>query len=65
MGQDLSAREILKNVYQLPKPNTSIMEIKLEITRIKRKKEKVKVREFTRFEKYYDCLLYTSDAADE
>ncbi len=60
MGQDLTASEIMKNVYQLPKPNTSIMEIKLEITRIKRKKEKVKVREFTRFEKFYDSGKYSS-----
>ena len=60
MGQDLTVSEIMKNVYQLPKPNTSIMEIKLEITRIKRKKEKVKVREFTRFEKFYDSGKYSS-----
>ena len=30
------------------------MEIRLEITRKKRDKEKTKVREFTRYEKYYD-----------
>ena len=59
-GQDLNAYEIMDRVYAIPKPNTSIMEIRLEITRIKRDKEKTKVREFTRYEKYYDKGEYRS-----
>ena len=59
-GQDLNAYEIMDRVYAIPKPNTSIMEIRLEITRIKRDKEKTKVREFTRYEKYYDKGKYRS-----
>ena len=39
-GQDLTADEIMDRVYTLPKPKTSIMEIRLEITRKKRNKEK-------------------------
>ena len=59
-GQDLNAYEIMDRVYAIPKPNTSIMEIRLEITRKKRNKEKTKVREFTRYEKYYDKGKYRS-----
>ena len=59
-GQDLNAYEIMDRVYAIPKPSTSIMEIRLEITRKKRNKEKTKVREFTRYEKYYDKGKYRS-----
>ena len=59
-GQDLTADEIMDRVYTLPKPKTSIMEIRLEITRKKRNKEKTKVREFTRYEKYYEKGKYRS-----
>ena len=59
-GQDLTADEIMYRVYTLPKPKTSIMEIRLEITRKKRNKEKTKVREFTRYEKYYEKGKYRS-----
>lgn len=52
-GQDFSAREIMEMVYNTPKPKSSITEIKLEIMRVKRGKEKVKTREFTRFQKNY------------
>ena len=59
-GQDFTADEIMDRVYTLPKPKTSIMEIRLEITRKKRNKEKTKVREFTRYEKYYEKGKYRS-----
>ena len=59
-GQDLNAYEIMDRVYAIPKPSTSIMEVRLEITRKKRNKEKTKVREFTRYEKYYDKGKYRS-----
>ena len=36
------------------------MEIRLEITRVKRDKEKTKVREFIRYEKFYDSGKYRS-----
>lgn len=60
IAQDLSAIEIMKNVYETPKPNSSIMEVRLEIIRMKREKEKVKIREFTRYEKLYDSGKYSS-----
>ena len=59
-GQDLTADEIMYRVYTLPKPKTSIMEISLEITRKKRNNEQTKVREFTRYEKYYEKGKYRS-----
>ena len=59
-GQDLTADEIMDRAYTLPKPKTSIMEIRLEITRKKRNKEKTKIREFTRYEKYYEKGKYRS-----
>jgi hypothetical protein len=59
-GQDLTAYEVMDRVYSIPKPKTSIMEIRLEITRKKRDKEKTKVREFTRYEKYYEKGKYRS-----
>ena len=59
-GQDLNAYEIMDRVYAIRKPKTSIMEIRLEITRKKRNKEKTKVREFIRYEKYYDKGKYRS-----
>jgi len=60
LGQEISADEVMERVYSIQRPNTSIMEIKLEITRKKRNKEKTKVREFTRYEKYYDVGQYRS-----
>ena len=51
LGQEISADEVMERVYSIQRPNTSIMEIKLEITRTKRNKEKIKVREYTRYEK--------------
>ena len=59
-GQDFTAYEVMDRVYSIPKPKTSIMEIRLEITRKKRDKEKTKVREFTRYEKYYEKGKYRS-----
>ena len=53
MGQEMSALEIMGKVMENPKPTSSITEINLEIIRIKRGKEKVKIREFTRFQKNY------------
>ena len=60
LGQEISADEIMERVYSFKRPSSSIMEIRLEITRIKRKKQKTKVREFTRYEKYYDSGKYRS-----
>ena len=53
MAQDLSALEIMEKVLNTQKPNTSISDIKLEIIRVKRGKEKIKIREFTSFKKNY------------
>ena len=52
-GQDLTPKEILTYVASHPKPESSITEIRLEISREKKGKKKVKVREFTRYEKVY------------
>ena len=41
-GQDLNAYEIMDRVYAIPKPSTSIMEVRLEITRKKGTKKKQK-----------------------
>ena len=54
VAQDLSALEIMEKVLNTLKPNTSVSDIKLEIVRVKRGKEKIKVREFTSFKKYYE-----------
>jgi len=54
MAQDLSALEIMEKVVNTLKPNTSVSDIKLEIVRVKRGKEKIKVREFTSFKKNYE-----------
>ena len=54
MAQDLSALEIMEKVLNTLKPNTSVSDIKLEIVRVKRGKEKIKIREFTSFKKNYD-----------
>ena len=59
-SQDFTVEEIVNRVAITPKPSTSITEVKLEITRFKRNKEKVKVREFTRFQKFYDKGKYKS-----
>ena len=54
VAQDLSALEIMEKVLNTLKPNTSVSDIKLEIVRVKRGKEKIKIREFTSFKKNYD-----------
>ena len=59
-AQEYTAEEIMKMVYDAPKPNSSITEIKLEIIRIKHGKEKIKVREFTRFNKNYSSGKFQS-----
>tara|TARA_B110000438_G_C15798716_1_gene644057 strand:+ start:341 stop:1108 length:768 start_codon:yes stop_codon:yes gene_type:complete len=53
-SEDFTAEQIVNKVTLSPKPITSVTEVKLEIIRYKRKKRKVKVREFTRFQKFYD-----------
>lgn len=59
-SNELSAVDIMNNVYQAKKPKTSIMEIKLEITRKKNGREKVKTREFIRYTKLYDSGKFIS-----
>jgi len=59
-GEDLTAEEIIKKIELNPKPNTSVTEVKLEISRYKRNKEKVKIREFTRFQKFYNSGKFKS-----
>ena len=59
-AQDLTPREILTYVGAHPKPESSISEIKLEISRNKKGKKKVKVREFTRYEKVYTSGKFIS-----
>ena len=54
VAQDLSALEIMEKVVNTLKPNTSVSDIKLEIVRVKRGKEKIKIREFTSFKKNYE-----------
>ena len=60
IGQDLTPKEIIGYVTSHPKPETSIVEIKLEITRKKKKKVKTKIREFTRYEKIYKSGKFKS-----
>ena len=59
-GTDIDPRLIMERSYNLKKPMTSIMEIEIEIIRKKGKKEKVKIREFTRYQKLYDSGKYLS-----
>ena len=59
-SQDLTPEEILTYVASHPKPESSITEIRLEITRMKKSKKKVKVREFTRYEKVYKSGKFKS-----
>ena len=59
-AQDLTPKEILTYVASHPKPESSITEIKLEILRLKKGKKKVKVREFTRYEKVYKSGEFAS-----
>ena len=59
-GEDLTAEQIIKKIELNPKPNTSVTEVKLEISRYKRNKEKVKIREFTRFQKLYNSGKFKS-----
>lgn len=59
-AQDLTPKEILTYVASHPKPESSIIEIKLEILRVKKGKKKIKVREFTRYEKLYKSGQFTS-----
>ncbi|MFL3007653.1 MAG: outer membrane lipoprotein-sorting protein [Candidatus Neomarinimicrobiota bacterium] len=60
IAQDLTPEEILSYVASHPKPETSITEIKLEITRKKKRKIKTKIREFTRYEKFYNVGIFKS-----
>ncbi len=59
-GTDIDPRSIMERSYNLKRPMTSIMDIEIEIVRKKGKKEKVKIREFTRYEKLYDSGKYRS-----
>ena len=59
-AQDLTPNEILTYVAANPKPESSITEIRLEISREKKGKKKVKVREFTRYEKVYKSGEFAS-----
>ena len=59
-GEDITAEQIIKKIGLNPKPNTSVTEVKLEISRYKRNKEKVKIREFTRFQKFYKSGKFKS-----
>tara|TARA_B100001250_G_C19807030_1_gene793840 strand:+ start:265 stop:1038 length:774 start_codon:yes stop_codon:yes gene_type:complete len=59
-SQDFTAEQIINNIELTPKPNTSITEVKLEITRYKHKKKKIKLREFTRFQKFYNLGEFKS-----
>ena len=65
LGQELSALEIMEKVMTNPKPSSSITEINLEIIRYKRGKEKVKIREFTRFQKNYKSGKFKSRIVTE
>ena len=49
----MSALEIMEKVLNTQKPNTSISDIKLEIVRVNRGRERIKEREFTSFKKNY------------
>ena len=60
LAQEFTADEIIRKVELAPKPNTSITEVKLEITRFKRGKEKIKIREFSRFQKFYKSGKFKS-----
>ena len=53
VAQNLSALEIMEKVLNTQKPNTSISDIKLEIVRVNRGRERIKEREFTSFKKNY------------
>ena len=59
-AQDLTPEEILTYVGAHPKPESSITEIRLEISREKKGKKKIKVREFTRYEKVYTSGKFIS-----
>ena len=60
LAQEFTADEIIRKVELISKPNTSITEVKLEITRFKRGKEKIKIREFSRFQKFYKSGKFKS-----
>ncbi len=60
IAQDFTPEEILSYVASHPKPENSITEIRLEITRKKKNKTKTKVREFTRYEKIYKSGKFKS-----
>ena len=59
-SQDYTAEEIINKVDLNQRPNTSITEVKLEIIKYKRDKEKIKIREFTRFQKFYNTGKFKS-----
>ena len=58
LSQDISAYEIMERVFSIKKPQSSIMEIRLEVFRKKGKKIKKKIREFIRYEKNYEKGKY-------
>ena len=53
-----TAIEIMTKVKAIPKPESSVSEIRLEIIREKRGKEKRRVRSFTRYEKQFSSGKY-------
>ena len=59
-ANELTAHDIMDNVYQAKKPKTSIMEVRLEVTRKKKGKEKVKTKEFIRYTKLYNSGKFIS-----
>ena len=59
-ANELTANDIMDNVYQAKKPKTSIMEVRLEVTRKKKGKEKVKTKEFIRYTKLYNSGKFIS-----
>ena len=60
-AQELTPKEILTYVSSNPKPESSISEIRLEITRNQKKgKKKTRIREFTRYEKTYKSGKFIS-----
>ncbi len=59
-SQDYTLEQIIRKVNLNPKPVTSITEVKLEIIKYKRDKEKIKLREFTNFQKFYNSGKFKS-----
>ena len=59
-ANESTAYDIMDNVYQARKPQTSIMEVRLEVTRKKKGKKKVKIKEFIRYTKMYSSGKFIS-----